>query len=178
MSRLISYHITLFSDNHGRIALRLYHGYTLIELVLVIVIIGVIGIVVNPFSSQISMTVDAEARHVLSDIRYAQALSMATGQRYRWVQTSSNTYQIISAAGSAMAFANGSSVMTLSSGTSFSGISNLPGNLINFDTAGIPYVDTGTPGTPLTSTATITISNGSYSRSITILGTSGYGALA
>lgn len=155
-----------------------HHGFTYIEMILVIIIVAVIGISVNPFRRQVSLSLQAESRRILSDIRYAQALSMASGIRYRWVRTSSTTYQIINASGSAITLPNGSSTMTLSAGNSITGITNLPSNLIAFNTQGIPYVDTGSPGTPLAATATITLSNSGLTSTVSVLAGTGFGAIS
>lgn len=158
--------------------IRLQGGFTVIELVLVILIVALIGVAVNPFKNQVSLSLQAEARRVLSDIRYTQALSMATGERYRWVRTSASTYQIIDIGGTAIALPNGSTTLTLSAGNTFGSFANLPNNLLAFDTTGAPYITANIPGTPLSSTATITLNNGTQSRSITILAQTGYGALS
>jgi prepilin-type N-terminal cleavage/methylation domain-containing protein len=155
------------------------HGFTLLEMVLVILIIGVISMtVVTPTKTQVPMRLQYEARRVLNDIRYAQALSMASGQRYRWVLTSSSTYQITNEAGSAIMLANGSTTLTLSAGVTIASLSNLPNSLIAFDSAGAPYITSTYPGTALATTATIPVTSGGQTRNITVLPTTGYGALA
>ena len=118
-----------------------------------------------------------EERRILNDIRYTQALSMATGQRYRWVRTSATTYQIINSAGTALILPSGSTQATLTSNVSFGAFTNLPNNLIAFDSTGTPYTDTGSPGTPLAATAIIPAVIGSNTRSIQVTPSTGYGAL-
>ena len=73
--------------------------------------------------------------------------------------------------------ATGGTTQTLSSGLSFASLTNLPNNLIFFDTDGTPYVNAaGT--TALTSTAVIPITSGSSTANIQILPQTGYGALS
>lgn len=151
------------------------HGFTLLEVVLVILIIGVIAITVTPTRLQVPMRMQYEATRVLNDIRYTQALSMASGQRYRWVRTSSTSYQITDEAGTAIMLPNGATTLTLASGISFGAFSNLPNTLVAFDSFGAPYTDSAYPGTALAATAIIPITNGTQTSNITIVQTTGYG---
>lgn len=153
-------------------------GFTLMEMVIVILIIGILAVVVVPSSNPSDSTLEYQARQVLNDIRYTQALSMATGQRYRWVRTSSSTYQILDSSGTAIALPNGGTTLTLTSGITFGSLSNLPSNLVVFDSFGVPYTDTSTPGTALASTASIPLSNGTLTRSVTITANTGYEGLS
>lgn len=151
-------------------------GFTFLELVIVILIVGIVSVTVyNQFPAP-SINVEYELRRVLNDIRFTQAMSMASGQRYRWVRTSTTSYQILNQSGSAVVFPNGSTTMTLSS-VSFGTLTNLPSNLVAFDSQGTPYTDTGTPGTALASTASIPLTTGSYSHAVTITAQTGYGAV-
>lgn len=154
---------------------NLYNGFTLLELILVIAIIGILSVVVLPKRMQNALAAQYQARLVLNDIRYAQAMSMSTGQRYRWIRTSANTYQIRNAAGAALLLPNGSNTLTLANGTSFGNMTNLPNTLLAFDALGRPYTDTATPGASLSTTASISIVNGSDTSTITIQPTTGLG---
>lgn len=156
---------------------RTNQGFTLLEIVLVILIIGVIAVSTAPNWTGSSMTLEYEANRVLGDIRYAQAMSIASGQRYRWVQTSSTSYQITNEAGSAIILPNGSSTLVLSNGVSFGSLTNLPSSLIAFDSEGVPYTTSSFPGTALGSTATIPLITGTTTQNILISPTTGYGAL-
>ena len=145
-----------------------HDGWTLIELIVVVVLISIIG-TYSYFSMQsATINLGAQASQLASDIRYAQAQAMTKGQRYRWVKTSSTTYQIQNSTGMAIPLAQGSTTAVLGTGIVFGSIVNLPNSLINFDGQGTPYVDTSVPGTALSSNATIALVSGSETRTVTI----------
>lgn len=153
-------------------------GFTVLELVLVIVIIGVIlAVTVTPNWTGTSLRIEFEARRVLNDIRYAQAMSMASGQRYRWVRTSATSYQITDEAGSPIMLANGGTTLTLSGDVSLGSFTNLPNNLVAFDSRGTPYTDSSYPGTALGANAVIPVTNGSETHNVLVAPTTGYGAV-
>jgi len=143
-------------------------GFTLIELVIVIVLLGILstGIYFNWPGATINL--GGQVNQLADDLRYTQSLSMTTGSRYRLVKTSATTYQIVNSAGTAIKLALGNTTMTLNSGITFGTLTNLPNNLVTFDGLGVPYSDTATPGTQLASSGTITLTAGSESRSVSI----------
>lgn len=58
-------------------------GFTLIELVLVMLVVGILAVSVwSRSTSRESLTLQARAEQLASDIRYAQTLSMTTGTRH------------------------------------------------------------------------------------------------
>ena len=148
-------------------------GFTLLELVITIIILGALA--VFTFSSWTGSTINlgGQTQQLANDIRYAQSLAMTKGQRYRWIKTSSNTYQIQNSSGTAITLATGSTTVTLNSGISFGALSNLPNSLVNFDGAGVPYTDTGSPGTALSSTASIPLTSGSDTTTVTVTSSTG-----
>ncbi len=152
-------------------------GFTLIELIMVIIIVGMIAIVVTPQWTATSLSLEYQARQLLEDVRYAQALSIVSGQRYRWVGTSSATYQITNESGVAILFPSGSSSITLTGGITISSYTNLPSSLIAFDSFGAPYTTTAIPGTALASTAVITLTAQGATRSIQIIPQTGFGII-
>lgn len=160
-----------------RVVFGQQNGFTLLELVIIIVLLGIIGLMVVPNWTGTALGVEFEARHVLDDIRYAQAISMATGQRYRFARLSSNTYGIYNEAGTAIVMPNGATVTTLTGNVVFSSLGNLPNNLIAFDSLGTPYITGSYPGTALASTATITLASGGNSHTISIRPGTGYASL-
>lgn len=154
------------------------YGFTLLELILVILIVGVLAVTTTPKWTSSSQSLQYQARSVLNDIRYAQAMSLTSGERYRWVRTSTTTYQVTNESGSPILLPNGSATAILTNGISFGSFTNLPSNLIAFDTQGAPYTTSSLPGTALASTATIQLISSSTTQSITITPTTGYGALS
>ena len=151
-------------------------GFTLVELVIIIMIVGIISVIAIPKWQNNSMGLEYEARRILNDIRFTQAMSMTSGQRYRWVMVSSSTYSVLNEAGTAMLLPSGSTVATLSR-TTIGALTNLPNSLIAFDSQGTPYTTSTFPGTALASTASINLSASGSTRVIQISAGTGYGVL-
>jgi prepilin-type N-terminal cleavage/methylation domain-containing protein len=149
-------------------------GFTLIELIFVIAIIAIISVNVMPKWLASSTNLVVQQRKLLNDIRYTQALSVTSGQRYRWVLLSTSSYQITNEAGTPVILPSGETTVNLPSGTTIS-TSSLPNNLIAFDSQGTPYTDASYPGTALMTTANVTIVSGTVSRYITIYPLTGFG---
>ncbi len=150
-------------------------GFTIIELVLVIAIIGILAVTVVPqWDTTTGLNVNFTARQMANDFRYAQALSMSTGLRYRFVVLSSSSYEITNNAGSAIILPSGGTQMTLTQGVTIGTLTNMPNNLIAFDSRGIPYTDTGSPGTALASTAAVPVTASGMTRSVQVTPQTGY----
>jgi len=135
--------------------IRTQHGFTIIELSIVIIIISLLAVYVFSNLPVPSINLATAAAQLSDDIRYTQSLSMTKNQHYRLVKLSTNTYHILNSAGTAIVLAQGTTA-TLPSGVTFGTWTNLTNNLIAFDGRGIPYVDAATT-TPLASTATINL---------------------
>jgi len=144
-------------------------AFTLIELVVVMVIVGVIAAVTLIKWPGSSLMLEQQADRLKHDIRYAQNLSMTQGERYAFIKTASNTYQIQNTAGSVLI-----ETITLGSGITFSSLINLPNNLVAFDSKGTPYTDAGSPGTALATTASIILTQNGQTQTITITPETGY----
>src|SRR5579871_6266124 len=99
--------------------MRKIHGFSMMELVIVILIVGILAVL--PFYNWPGTVInlDAQARQFADDIRYAQSLAMAKTIRYRVSRVSATAYQILNSSGSAVTFANGATSNTLNSGLSF-----------------------------------------------------------
>jgi len=162
-------------ENELRMKKKAAGGFSLIELVVVIAVVGILAVVVAPRWQSTPTNLEYEIRRVLNDVRYTQLLSLTTGQRYRWVRVSSTAYQIQDSSGTPIALPTGGSQWTLMTGASFGSFTNLPNNLIVFDSQGTPYTDTGSPGTALNATAVIQVSAGGQTRSIQIFPQTGFG---
>src|SRR3990167_285538 len=142
-------------------------GVTMIELVIVILIIGILAVIAVP-KWPTSVNLEFEARRLLSDIRYTQGLSMATGERYRWVKVAANSYQITNEAGTPIIMPSGATQIVLVDQAVFGTLSNLPNSLLAFDSRGVPYTDASIPGTALAATATISITASGRTRTVSI----------
>lgn len=144
-------------------------GFTLIELIAVILIISILSAVAMMNWQAGIIDLGGEAKQLAGDIRYTQSLAMTKGQRYYLIKQSATTYQIMNAAGTAITLETGSTTMTLNNGITFGTLTNLPNNLIAFDGRGTPYTTSSSPGTALAATATIPLVSGSSTKTISIL---------
>ena len=125
-------------------------GFTLVELVVVLLLIAILAFVALPRLSQNTLELSSQAEQVATDIRYAQTLSMtrgaalgsqgrycilftATGYQYRHNGNSYATPCTVAVNHPA----TGSSAAVVLSGTAVS-TANLTGNCLEFDTKGQP----------------------------------------
>jgi MSHA pilin protein MshC len=141
-------------------------GFTLTELIVVIVLSGIIAAVVVPRFSQNTVELSGQAEQVARDIRYAQTLSMtrgaalgsqgrycifftATGYQFR---SNGNSYATPCSVAVAHPATGSSAAIVLSGSTAVPPPANLTGSYIEFDTKGQP-----TNFTVATSNAIITL---------------------
>ena len=148
-------------------------GFTLIELVLVIILLAILAVGAYLRWPGNVMNLSAQAWLLAADLNLAQSLAMTTGQRYRVVKISANTYQVQNASGTAVRSASGNTTVTLNGSIQFGTLTNLPNSLMNFDGRGTPYTDTATPGTPLASTAVWTFTAGGESATVSVTAETG-----
>jgi prepilin-type N-terminal cleavage/methylation domain-containing protein len=149
-------------------------GFTLIEFIIVAAIVGIIMAAVLVNWSGFGINLNSQAYLLVQDLRYVQSIAMARDERFSFVKTSANSYQIINSSGVAVNMPYGGFVATLGTGIVFGAITNLPNNLITFDGKGVPYIDPSTPGTQLSTTATITITSNSGSSTVSIYPITGF----
>jgi prepilin-type N-terminal cleavage/methylation domain-containing protein len=117
-------------------------GFTAIELIVVVVVIAIFAVYVTLKGLLVPGTnLKAQANLLASDIRYAQNLSMTAGQHFSLVIINNKSYKINNGSGTAIAMPAGSDSVTLGNGITFDTITNLPNNLITFDSQGTPYTD-------------------------------------
>ena len=130
-------------------------GFSLIELVMVIVIVSILLLVLVKWPTT-DANIYGEARKIASDLRYIQHLSQTKQQRYR-INFTANNYTLTNLDNTlfVVQVANNQSTQTLPAGMSLT--TNLPNGYLVFSEQGVPYVDNQTPGTVLSSTATITL---------------------
>ena len=152
-------------------------GFTLIELIMVLIILSTLAVFALPKLPHTSVFLEYEAQKILADIRYIQLRSMLRGERYRWVQISTSSYQILNQIGTPIVLPMGNTTHNLSNGVTFYGLFNLPNNLIAFGTDGMPYTTSSIPGTQLTTTGYIVLTTGSRYQIIVIYPYTGYGKL-
>lgn len=133
-----------------------FSGFTILELIIVMVILGIISFTVFVKMPGISINLDTQAERLANDIRYTQNLSMARNQHYRLVfDTLASSYSVQDSTG------NTDYSVTLEPGTTLTS----PIEMIIFNTKGIPYTD---DTTPLTSTVTISLTSDGITSSVSI----------
>ncbi len=137
-------------------------GFTLLELVIVMMLVSILAISVLVNLPTKAIDLRASAEQISAAIRYAQSLSMTKGARYRvnfatvcpvgginscyWVSNLDDSTKIPEPATEATTIQLETAV-TLVSSNSF----------VVFDGRGIPYATSTMPGTALSSNATITL---------------------
>lgn len=144
--------VQLFEDQKTKINGA---GFTLIELVITIVLIGIIAIYAAPKLSSITdFEDDAEATSFISRVRYVQHKSMATGGGYRIdFNSTGNVYRVFDHTGAAENFPDlSSNTVTVNSLTSSVGS-------VYFNYLGQP---TDNSGTLLTTNVNVSVSGKTF----------------
>jgi MSHA pilin protein MshC len=145
-----------------------HRGFTLMELVMILVLVGILAAFVAPRLGNVTGTQAlAFSDKLRADIRYAQSLAMTTGQRHRvYVNTAPaplpQGYAVENVAtGSIVPDPGGTPNLsvTLNSGD-YAGITIAPAATIEFDSFGRPTMGGGTALTVAPAGATITITAG------------------
>jgi prepilin-type N-terminal cleavage/methylation domain-containing protein len=143
-------------------------AFTLVELVVVLLILGILAAVVVPRSANVPLILASQADQVIGDIRYVQSLAMTQGQRYQVAFTPASPviYQFMLTGGAVVQHpVAGNSPVSLDPQVSLS--MSPASNVISFDGTGAPYID-ALASSPLAGTARITLSAGGATRDITI----------
>jgi MSHA pilin protein MshC len=161
--------LSLCIHERGRVMDR--RGFTLIELVMVIVLLGILAVFVAPKMGNITMMKSgAFTDKVRADIRYAQNLAMSQNKRYR---VYFNTNPPSPASGYAVVYDTSGSWTSFGFAQDPAGKGNLSVTLNTGDYTGITvstpaggYVEFNSLGVP-TAAATITISPGGQQVTIT-----------
>ncbi len=148
-------------------------GFTLTELVMVMVVIAIISAIALPRMGNAPVLVSTQAEQLAGDIRYVQTLAMTQGQRYIISFPSATSYRFLDSTGTAIVHpATGSNAaITLGANITLALQPTFPaGNALEFDGLGVPYSVT-TPATlngPLTQPATIKLTKDTENRSVTV----------
>jgi len=158
-------------------------GFTLIELIVVLVLLGILGAVLIPRSGNNAIILSTQAEQFAADIRYVQSLAMTQGwsgvnpRRYYLsytVATAPAQYALFSVSPVsvnpiiAVAHPSGSPSPIFLAGVTLSS-SGLANNLIAFDGLGAPYTDQAASTALAATNATITLSgSGGMTRTLQI----------
>lgn len=146
-------------------------AFTLIELIVVVAIISILATIAVTRWPGSRINLNAQAQQLASDIRYTQTLSMSRAQDFQLNFLSSSSYSITANDGTPVNNIITGQTTTVLLATPATTITlpptNLPNNLISFDSSGIPYTDSATT-TALNSAAVITLTSGGQTTTITI----------
>jgi len=151
-----------------------HRGFTLIELVLIILVTVIIAFAVIPRFDLTSSRAASAARKLLSDLRYAQQLANATQARHGVNFNSASQYTVFKNNDSAVPATDpmkgGSYIVNMTG--DFTGVTllnTLTSGIVRFDSIGIPYEGTNGSQVTLAVARTITVSaGGSTVKTITI----------
>lgn len=140
-------------------------GFSLVELVIVLVLIGVLAAYASTRFDEADYERESHARELITALRYAQEKAMTntgTAANYQ-VVTDANGFTVQLSDGTAVADPHSGAASYLRNWSNTTVSNSAPGNMVRFDGRGAP-----------TSGATITITTGGASRTVTVEATTGY----
>ena len=147
------------------------HGFTWIELIVVMVIMGIISAVVAGSLMSSDTELAAQTEVIKTHLRYAQSRSMNSNLVW-YIQFSATTYALYRNGDAAAKLLPGSESPTITLPGAMT-VSYGASNIASFDDWGKPCTDT-VAQTPLSADRTLTISDASGSRAITITKNTGF----
>jgi prepilin-type N-terminal cleavage/methylation domain-containing protein len=117
-------------------------AFTLIEMIIVIVILGVIAVAVAPKASFDGYKEEADVTRFLTDIKYVQHKSMVTGDNWS-IKLNTNSYELLDKDGNLAEIETGENPVNIKGTLSYSIDSgqNLIANRLFFDYLGRPLID-------------------------------------
>jgi len=148
-------------------------GFTLRELITVLVVLGIISAVALSRMDSGTLQLSTQAEQLAGDIRYVQALAMTQGQNFIISFPGANSYQFLNASGAPVVHpATGSSAAIVPGvGVTVALQALAPaGNALGFDKYGVPF-SVSTPTTfngPLTAQASIVLTKDAANRALKI----------
>lgn len=148
-------------------------GFTLIEMITVLIIIGILSAAIFSRGSSLNSDLSARTSEVRAQLRYLQLMAMKTGATYLVLkndQTSSSYWAYNSANETKHLALPGEESGTVS--LTGKAMTMSPSFIISFDRFGIPY--TGNPQVKLAANATITITAGGQSGTLTVTPETGF----
>ena len=169
--------------NHHRLCLRRIGGFTLIELVMIIVVVSILGFVVLArYHDPAETTVSIEADHLARDIRHMQRLAMTWGQTLRFsILPGNNGYRVVCATGSATPPCSGAVTAVTDPATGAPFETPVPPGLQNGVTVAGATLDIDALGRPLSGVGallngdtTYTLTGGTESSTVTVLRLTGF----
>jgi len=135
-------------------------GFSLLELVAILLLLGVLAVVIVPGMTNIGAGPAAEAERLRTNLRYAQSLAIANNTASWGVQFNAGSYQLLR---------NGTPVASSWPGDSGAGHIVADGVRITAGAGLLEFDDLGAPA----ATRTIVFTAGGRSEAVTIIGFTG-----
>jgi prepilin-type N-terminal cleavage/methylation domain-containing protein len=153
-------------------------GFTLIEILMVVIILGIASAIILPqLASRDDLRCASAARQLMGDLLYTQSRSIALGKMH-YVQFSSGSYSVMvdnsGAPGAVITNPVSQVPYTQTIGTgNLTNVSiktaNFDGNFtLAFDSMGVPYSWSGTTGLAALNSGTVVFKAGTNSKTITV----------